>query len=315
MKLELNPQEVYLFEQITQVEFSKKMRDYYRLFLDALEELFALYMQNLPYDLRSKPLPYQADVVWGETVMPNLREIMQYSDEFYFKLKNGDMSYITGGAHGIGGARRGMNEYWGGWMDDLPNAKVKSCWDYFSLATQYASILRHTYPTDWEKGRVVELFNIRKNTMFQDVDLTLPESYPIYRINPNVRVKTGEPVPQTGIYICSQRGLLRFLATSLEKNTKVPNGFYFDKEQEKEVIYETEWLLVERVADSGGAAESIEVERLRALGGQICPRTGDWWSPANKMQSRHFKQGEKLPKLTFNPWGETVWYLQQTNAV
>lgn len=91
--------------------------------------------------------------------------------------------------------------------------------------------------------------------MFQNVDLQLPESYPIYRINFNIKVKTGEPVPQTGIYICRQRGQLRFMATSLEKTTKVPKGVYFDKEKEQQIVYDTEYLLVERVADSGGALQ------------------------------------------------------------
>lgn len=119
MKLEIDPQEVYLFEQITKIEFFENMRHYHRLFLDALEELLQMYMHNLPYDLRSKPLPYQVDATWGEIVLPNLRDTMSGIDEFYRKLKNGDMSYIAAGAGAIGSDRKGIREFWDGWMDDL----------------------------------------------------------------------------------------------------------------------------------------------------------------------------------------------------
>ncbi|WP_227542614.1 PoNe immunity protein domain-containing protein [Acinetobacter wuhouensis] len=50
-------------------------------------------------------------------------------------------------------------------------------------------------------------------------------------------------------------------------------------------------------------------EHLRCEAGQICPKTGEWYSPANNMEKRHFNQGEVMPEIKNNPWGLTIWYL------
>ena len=50
---------------------------------------------------------------------------------------------------------------------------------------------------------------------------------------------------------------------------------------------------------------------LRCEAGQICPKTGEWYSPANNMEKRHFNQGEDMPEIKDNPWGLTIWYLTE----
>ncbi|WP_180161423.1 PoNe immunity protein domain-containing protein [Acinetobacter sp. YH12040] len=50
---------------------------------------------------------------------------------------------------------------------------------------------------------------------------------------------------------------------------------------------------------------------LRCEAGQICPKTGEWYSPANNMEKRHFNQGEGMPEIKDNPWGLTIWYLTE----
>lgn len=48
---------------------------------------------------------------------------------------------------------------------------------------------------------------------------------------------------------------------------------------------------------------------LRCEAGQICPQSGEWYSPANNMEKRHFNQGEVMPEIPNNAWGETIWYM------
>ena len=60
--------------------------------------------------------------------------------------------------------------------------------------------------------------------------------------------------------------------------------------------------------DQQGNAESDNT-RLRCVAGEICPQSGEWYSPANNMEKRHFDQGETMPEIPNNPWGETIWYL------
>ncbi|WDZ50119.1 hypothetical protein LF296_12380 [Acinetobacter vivianii] len=55
--------------------------------------------------------------------------------------------------------------------------------------------------------------------------------------------------------------------------------------------------------------DEIQYSQLKCRVGEICPRSGDWWSPAINMEKRHFDQGETMPEIPNNPWGETIWYL------
>lgn len=83
-----------------------------------------------------------------------------------------------------------------------------------------------------------------------------------------------------------------------------------------ETLYaEVNWILIERIADEGGSDNSLDVENIKALSSQSCPRSGYWWSPAKKSQSRYFEQGEIFPKIENSDWGETIWYLEITNKL
>ena len=66
------------------------------------------------------------------------------------------------------------------------------------------------------------------------------------------------------------------------------------------------------VLDEHGNIEG-EANRLRCEAGQPCPHSGEWYSPANDMQKRHFNQGEIMPEIKENTWGETIWYLDLEN--
>ena len=60
--------------------------------------------------------------------------------------------------------------------------------------------------------------------------------------------------------------------------------------------------------DQQGNAEDGD-KRLRCFAGEICPQSGEWYSPANNMDKRHFNQGDVMPEIPNNAWGETIWYL------
>ncbi len=86
-----------------------------------------------------------------------------------------------------------------------------------------------------------------------------------------------------------------------------------NSETGENMYFETMWTLVERIADEGGSTETIQAESLKGFGGEVCPYSGHWWSPANQSEKRYFEQGEVFPKLKNNFWGKTIWYLEMTN--
>ena len=139
----INPKAAYLLEQFSSLAFFETMQNNYRLFLGELEELFEIYMQNLPTNLRDLPFPEQADIQWGGTVLPNLRSTMDRIESAYAKIKTGDFTYLRCTGE-IRSNDKGLSEFSPHWMDDLPTDKVKQCWDYYSIAKSYASIISNT---------------------------------------------------------------------------------------------------------------------------------------------------------------------------
>lgn len=57
--------------------------------------------------------------------------------------------------------------------------------------------------------------------------------------------------------------------------------------------------------------EEETLKRLKCYAGERCPQSGEWYSTANQMQKRHFKQGDMMPEIENNVWGETIWYMDQ----
>jgi hypothetical protein len=47
--------------------------------------------------------------------------------------------------------------------------------------------------------------------------------------------------------------------------------------------------------------------RLRVDGGQQCPTTGFWFTPAGKDSRRHFQQGDIMPVFVGSQYGATIW--------
>jgi hypothetical protein len=50
------------------------------------------------------------------------------------------------------------------------------------------------------------------------------------------------------------------------------------------------------------------VPTLRCEAGQPCPRSGFWTSPTVANTRLQFRQGEVMPAIEGNSWGQTIWY-------
>lgn len=53
---------------------------------------------------------------------------------------------------------------------------------------------------------------------------------------------------------------------------------------------------------------SLEEEKFKVKGGELCPQTGYWQTPAQPDSRQYFKQGEIIPVLTELDWGDVYWY-------
>lgn len=300
----IRPQEIYLLERYCTPEYFKTMLDAFAQMLNAAETALELFMQDLPYDYRDRHLSEQPDIVWGERVLPNFRSTLQALNIGYQELLEGDLTALGYASNVEADFRAQRADYLSDWMNPI-HLETFDRWQ--SESSMYASNIYATSSTFW----VIEFLNNLYLSKSRGV-LDLPLSLPIYRINMGCIVATGETVPQDGIYIpaienASAQLMLKDYEVAEALVGLSESGLQYGSRES------TTWVLVERIADEGGSNTVIESRNFKGLAHQVCPQSGDWWSPANRSESRYFNQGDIFPELENNPWGETIWYLEVTN--
>ena len=306
----LVPQEIYLLERYSSLEYFGQLRDYFAAMLKAAEDALAEFMKHLPPDYRSQPLHMQPDAVWGERVLPNLRWTLDGLNTGYIRLTHGDCDAL-GLAGNVKTAFAAINrDYSCDWMP-APYFKVAD--QNNSEAWERASNISITALGNWRPGSL----GIR-HTDRDRGPLDPPSSWPIYRLNPQIQVKTDAKVSRNGVYLPStSASAAQFLIEGYEAwGANVPDdpshpegGF---------TAVPTTWTLVERIADSGGGTprdpDLIKAGmRLRCEAGQPCPREGYWFTPARENSHRRFSSGELMPEVG-GDYGTTIWQWDETQG-
>jgi hypothetical protein len=308
MATPLIPKEIYLLERFCSLEWYGQMRDAWEAMLNHAENMLDRFMHQLPPRYRARHLSEQPDIVWGERVLPNFRDTMRFLNEGYIKRSHGDYEAL-GRAHGITGDIRGQTmDYPASWMEEVePGAEAK----YYELqykASDLAWPVARTSSGIWSPGALTTRYD-----RVIKLPLNSPTSWPTYRLNKQVTVKSGDRVPQTGIYLPD---VDNSFPTLLIKSDDPLLG----EANEASVVLEpaistkkgyspTLWTLVERISDTSNLPATpslVENSHLRVEGGQLCPQVGYWFTPAKLNSRRHFNEGELMPAFD-SSYGSTIW--------
>jgi hypothetical protein len=309
MTIPLIPQEIYLLERYSSLDYFGQMRDHFAECVKAAEDALAEFMRHLPPDYRSRPLHQQPDAVWGERVIPNMQWALKTLNGAYINLSHGDL-WGLGCAGNVETTFASINrDYDIYWMaqpyQDRYIAALRASW-------KMAFNISITEQGSWDFGDLSFAYHEPSRG-----PLNPPASWPVYRINEAVQVRTGQKVPKTGIYLPAhgpaaaalliegQKAIQAEVCTNAEDLLRDPDGTMPQSRREPTV-----WTLVERVADEGGdnpmPATGEAALRLKCEAGQPCPRTGWWFTPAKANSRRHFQAGQLMPDLHAD-WGDTIW--------
>lgn len=302
-QFEILPQEIYLLERYSSAEYFKKLVDAFKQMLDSAEKALNIFMSDLPYNYRDRHISEQPDVVWGEHVLPNFRSTMESLHYGYKRLLEGDLSALQYAGNVMTDFSGQTADYLADWMDEKSYRQFN---DWQNKASMLASNIRGTVFGSWPTTFLTTDYDADYSG-----ELNLPNTLPIYRINPYIYIKTGETVPQDGLYIPLVQEASAQLMFKGHDASEALVGLDPDCPQydHKEA---TEWMLVERIANEGGTLSNVSMQTLKAFAGQSCSQAGNWWSPANKSSLQYFIKGEIFPKIE-SDWGETIWYLEITN--
>ncbi len=307
MGTSLDPREIYLLECYSSLDYFGEMRDTWAEMVKHVETCLQAFMQNLPPRYRSKPLPEQPDVVWGERVLPNFRETLDGLNKGFTLLAHGNMRGLHY-ANGPGNDRKGQMDYWAGWMSADDRAT------YNRLLEKAASMAHNIVVTEgafWTPGTLIRLPKSLG-------ELYLPSVLPSYRVNRQISVRTGDKTIHNGIYLPDlDHACAQFLSTYYDNAPKaivvsgsedVIDPTTGQKEGERPTFAELDctWYLVERIDSANQATPDQDADLLRVMGGQPCPKSGIYFTPARPGSGRHFEKGELMPVLS-NEYGATIW--------
>ena len=306
MAAPLIPQEIYLLERYSSLEYFGRLRDAFAACVKATEDALADFMKRLPPDYRSRPLWQQPDRVWGERVIPNMQWAREGLNKGYVRLSHGDLDAL-GMAGNVRTTFVGIQrDYSWEWM---PQPFQDETDKQERIARELAANISCTADGDWTAGALTTRYTERGRG-----PLDAPSTWPRYQLNPSVRVKTHDKVPQNGIYLPDDNGGCAQLLIAGYDAWQVllpidPDGPPLQARSERS--RDTTWTLVERVADSGGGVPGatdplLAGVRLPCEANHPCPREGYWFTPAKAGSRRWFKQGELMPEFK-SDYGLTIW--------
>jgi hypothetical protein len=309
MATPLIPQEIYLLERYTSLAYFEVVRDAWELVVKAAEDALAAFMLNLPPDYRSRPLYDQPDRIWGEHILPRMRNTLTALHTGCIRLSHGDWEVL--GGISVGQCQRAINsDYSTEWMPE----PYQSIYDQQDRLTSGHSNISITALGHWNVGSL--------STRYKEDNrgpLLAPPSWPIYRLNPAVQVRTGEPVPQNGIYLPDVDNSAPM--AMIKGYEAWPANVGLDAHGHSASRPDATWTLVERIADTGGGSHEedllawAEARRLmrRCEAGDPCPQDGYWHTHAMppNTRARYFKKGDIMPKL--DSFNASIWAFISTD--
>ena len=312
MATPINPQEIYLLERYTSLEYLGELRDAWEAMIKHVEHCLDGFMRNLPPDYRRRPLHEQPDAVWGQRVLPNFRDTFKSLCDGYIQLSHGDVVGL-GCAHGPSNDFKGQMDFWAGWMSEADEEMYRQL---MGIATQKASNINFTEGANWDHGNLSTRYQERSRG-----PLNPPANWPTYRLVQTVKVASGAPLPKSGIYLPDiDESCAEFLSMDYDEAPKA-SVFIGMKDRihpvthlkyDELAIHEKRpcvWTLIERVSDAGGAATHptlLAHKSHRVPAGQPCPETGYYFTPAHADSHRKFNQGEIMPEFNAK-YGATIW--------
>jgi hypothetical protein len=320
----LHPQECYLLEKFISPEHYSATRDAIIAFIDAHETALARYQREMPLNSRSLPLWQQADVVWENRVMPNIRPLKERYMNAYILRTHDDIKAFNIG-HAMSGITKGIVEFWDGWMTDEERQLIGRLKAKASVLDQQLSA---TISGTWHEGRLTYR---GRSGILNDTDI--PSQIPRYELDPSVRIEADGIPEQTGIYLPDiDFAPARFIPADYGEPASAIQGKirseYISEDGMRDYSWEdtdwakTGWTLIRRVEGEfidvpcegffpKGTPEELynwpqrEQEflkqkqvRITCWDGDVAPCAGRWATIVNgTTQYIHTREGQVLPEF------------------
>lgn len=307
MITKINPQEVFLLERYISADYFGQLRNVWGEMITQVETSLDRFMSNLPLDYRNRPLPEQPDAVWGERVLPNIRDTFQYLCDGYIRLTQGDFFGLDF-CHGPLNDFKGQQDFWAGWMEPAEHDKYH---ELLMTAVEMATNIRATKSALWEPTDLGADYMPEVRG-----PLNPPDAWPAYQINSRVSVPSGSTPSVSGVYVPSvSASCAEFLSMEFgpAPEAKVLLGKTIPTDDEEDIrniieIRSCDWFLVERIMGGAPIARPslLDSHVSRIPAGLPCPESGYYFTPAKKDSRQRFVQHEIMPGFD-SEYGLVIW--------
>lgn len=306
------PQEIFLLERYTSKAYFSAMRDDWERMIQHVEGCLAAFTNTLPPDYRSRPLPEQPDIIWGERVLPNFRDTREALNRAYISLTHGDLQALGHAGRVTSDFAGFSRDYSSDWMDEPQiAAEVEGggarFWHWLTQAVEKATNIETTLRAHWVEGDLTSRYDEARGA------LNPPQEWPRYSIDPRIRTATGEPAPATGVYLPQVANSCAAFILKDESTPPASVGYDPDTFQNR-LEAACSWQLVVRgegewVADGlvDLRPSGLELRPGRSQAGDGCPRAGWWYTSARAGSRRYFKQDDIFPSIEGSDYGQTFW--------
>lgn len=187
----LHPQECYLLEKFVSPEHYAATRDAIIAYIDAHEAAFARYLREMPLNNRKLPLWQQADQVWGNRVLPNIRSARErYTEAVVLRTHNDIKAFNIG--HTMSDINKGITECWDGWMTLEEIEKISALRGIATILDRRLSV---TLDATWQEG------TLTYNDFSQKYNNELTSHIPRYKLDSSVRIESDQIPTLSGIYL------------------------------------------------------------------------------------------------------------------
>ena len=192
MSANLDPQEIYLLQRYTSVEYFRELSDTWEALVAHLDACLGEFMRTIPPNYRRRPLPEQPDIGWGQRVLPNFRTTLQNLYSGKTLLSQGDFAGLRN-AHGPTNDFKGQLDSWSGWMSESDQTRYA---ELLGKAVLMASNITITEGAHWNPQALTA--DYQENSRGP---LAPPTSWPTFQTNPRINIASGMKTVVAGIYV------------------------------------------------------------------------------------------------------------------
>ncbi len=260
-KLELFPKEIYLLEQFLSYDYYYETVKLWEELIQYAEGLLDKYSAHLAPDHRAQHPSHQADYVWRTIVLPNFKSTLHHLIDGLEDLQHGFLPILRRMSSIKNDLIAQGRDYPYDWMDQVEKgavAEYKVKQDIVFIKANNTFIASDYYDSQWDYK------DLLKNDLYKrDVGIEYPPILPKYYLNPNISVKTDEPIMVTGFYRSTEPySACKFLIHETKMSAKHPEDWKLapavqcfktnpdlfmtpDTIENSEEV-ETTWILVEK---------------------------------------------------------------------